>query len=210
MRCQTVSDSNKFNFGRISKFKRDIIPTKRLNKKFLQNCPSTQYVLQNYKVSRNSVERFQRKGTVDWQTGQKQHILRNSLCGVVVVVVVFGVVYWTVQHPYKHSLLIYSSPTYICAVKLLKKLVYQVKNTYTYFLHPASMFARPQVLNPSHMLRFNTWSSERCPNHLQSKRRKKLIHTCNLISFYEKPGHKIEKMVRMLYITNFNFTARYA
>ena len=92
-----------------------------------------------------------------------------------------------------------SSPTYICAFKLLKKIVYLVKYTCTYFLHPASMFARPQVLNPSHMLRFNTCSSERCPNHLQSKRRKKLIHTCNLISFFEKPGHKEENGMDAIY-----------
>ena len=36
-----------------------LLPEKKLNKNFLWICPSTHYVLHNYKVSRNSVERFQ-------------------------------------------------------------------------------------------------------------------------------------------------------
>ena len=48
-----------FHFGQISKLKNGITPRKKLNQNFLWICTSTWYVLHNYKVSRNSVERFQ-------------------------------------------------------------------------------------------------------------------------------------------------------
>ena len=47
-----------FHFSKISKFKRGITPRKKLNENFLQK----HYVSHNYKVSGNSVERFQRSG----------------------------------------------------------------------------------------------------------------------------------------------------
>ena len=80
-----------FYFGQISKFKKGVIPIKKLNQNFLWICASTHYVLHNYKVSWNSVERFQRScadkknrtdGLTDWRTGQKHYTLRNSLRGV--------------------------------------------------------------------------------------------------------------------------------
>ena len=60
---------------------------KKLNQNFLWICASTHYVLYNYKVSRNSVEQFQRscadkKNRTDWRTGQKYYTFRNSLCRV--------------------------------------------------------------------------------------------------------------------------------
>ena len=48
-----------FHFGQISKFKKGVIPRKKLNKNFLWICTSTHYVLHYYKVPGNSVERFQ-------------------------------------------------------------------------------------------------------------------------------------------------------
>ena len=50
-----------FSFGQISKFKRSATPRKtKLIKKFLRICTSTYYVLHIYKLSRDSVELFQR------------------------------------------------------------------------------------------------------------------------------------------------------
>ena len=49
-----------FHFSQISKFKMSVTLGKKLNQNFLWICVSTHYVLNNYKVSRNSVERFQR------------------------------------------------------------------------------------------------------------------------------------------------------
>ena len=43
-----------------SKFKKGVTPRKKMNQNFLWICESTNYVLHNYTVSRNSVERFQR------------------------------------------------------------------------------------------------------------------------------------------------------
>ena len=56
LRWQSVFSSI-FHFGKISKFKKD---EKKLNQNFPWICSSTHYVLHNYKVSPNSVERFQR------------------------------------------------------------------------------------------------------------------------------------------------------
>ena len=52
--------SSIFHFGQISKFKKGVTPRKKRNQKFLWICTSTNYVLYYYKVSGNSVERFQR------------------------------------------------------------------------------------------------------------------------------------------------------
>ena len=52
--------SSIFYFGQNSKFKKGVIPRKKLNQNFLWKCASTHYVLYYHKVSRNSVERFQR------------------------------------------------------------------------------------------------------------------------------------------------------
>mgnify|MGYP003683400481 CR=1 FL=1 len=52
--------SSIFHFGQISKFKRGVTPIKNFNQNFLWICASTHYVFHNYKVSRNSFERFQR------------------------------------------------------------------------------------------------------------------------------------------------------
>ena len=52
--------SSIFHFGQISKFKKGVIQRNKLNQKFLWICTSTHYVLHYYKVSGNSVERFQR------------------------------------------------------------------------------------------------------------------------------------------------------
>ena len=54
------SFSRIFHFGQISQFKNGVIQREKLNQIFLWICASTHYVLNNYKVSRNSVERFQR------------------------------------------------------------------------------------------------------------------------------------------------------
>ena len=73
LRSQTVL-SNIFHFGQISKFKKGVTPKKKKrNQNFLWICASTHYVLHYYKVSRNSVERFQRscgnkKNRTDWLT----------------------------------------------------------------------------------------------------------------------------------------------
>mgnify|MGYP003686337679 CR=1 FL=1 len=77
-----------FHFGQISKLKKGVTPKKN-ESKFRWICASTHYVLYNYKVSRNSVERFQRRNRTDgltdwqtdWRTGQKHYTLRNSLLG---------------------------------------------------------------------------------------------------------------------------------
>ena len=69
LRWQTVLSSI-FHFGQISKFKKGVILRKKMNKNFLSICASKHYVLHYYKVSRNSVERFQRS----WA---------NKLCWVV-------------------------------------------------------------------------------------------------------------------------------
>ena len=47
-------------YRQISKFKKGVTPRKKINQNFLWISPSTHYVLHNYKVSRNSVVRFQR------------------------------------------------------------------------------------------------------------------------------------------------------
>ena len=69
--------SSIFHFGQVSKFKKGVTPRKKWNENFLWICASTHYVLYNYKVSRNSVERFQRScankknwtdGLTDWLT----------------------------------------------------------------------------------------------------------------------------------------------
>ena len=51
--------SSMCNFGQISKFKKGVTPRKKMNQNFQW---ITHYVLYNYKVSRKSVERFQRSG----------------------------------------------------------------------------------------------------------------------------------------------------
>ena len=56
--------SSMCNFGQISKFKNGVTPIKKMNKNFLWICASTHYVLYKYKISRKSVERFQRS----WMT----------------------------------------------------------------------------------------------------------------------------------------------
>ena len=55
--------SNTFHFRQISKFKKSVIQRKKWNQNFLWICTSTHYVLHYYKVSGNSVERFQRSCT---------------------------------------------------------------------------------------------------------------------------------------------------
>ena len=69
--------SSIFHFGQISKFKKGVTPKKKWNQNFLCICPSTHFVLHNHKVSKNSVERFQRScankktrtdGLTDWLT----------------------------------------------------------------------------------------------------------------------------------------------
>ena len=52
--------SSIFHFCQISTFKKGVIPIKKMNQNVLWICTFTWYVLQNYKVSRNCVERFQR------------------------------------------------------------------------------------------------------------------------------------------------------
>ena len=53
--------SSIFHSGQIFKFKKAVTPReKKWNQHFLWICTSTHYVLHNYKVSRNSVEQFQR------------------------------------------------------------------------------------------------------------------------------------------------------
>ena len=57
----TYCFSSIFHFGQISKFKKGVTPReKKSNQNFMWICTSTHYVLHNYKVSQNSVERFQR------------------------------------------------------------------------------------------------------------------------------------------------------
>ena len=56
----TNSFSSIFHFGQISKFKKGVFREKKWNQNFMWICTSTHYVLHNYKVSLNSVERFQR------------------------------------------------------------------------------------------------------------------------------------------------------
>ena len=58
----TNSFSSISHFGQISKFKKDVIPRKKLNQNFLWICGYTHDVLHNYIVSRNSVEWYQRSG----------------------------------------------------------------------------------------------------------------------------------------------------
>ena len=65
--------SSIFQFGQISKFKKGLTLKKKMNQNFLWICASTHYILHNNKVSRNSVERFQRSyadknNTTDWLT----------------------------------------------------------------------------------------------------------------------------------------------
>ena len=69
--------SSIFHFGQISKFKKGVTLRKKWNQNFLLICTSTHYVLHYYKVSRNSVEPFQRScankknrtdGLTDWLT----------------------------------------------------------------------------------------------------------------------------------------------
>ena len=73
--------SSIFHFRQISKFKKSVIQIKIRNQNFLWICPSTHYVLHNYKVSRNSVERFQRscankRNGTDWLTdGRVKNII---------------------------------------------------------------------------------------------------------------------------------------
>ena len=55
--------SSIFHFCQISKFKKGVIQRKKMNRNFLWTCTSTHYVLHYYKVSGNSVERFQRSCT---------------------------------------------------------------------------------------------------------------------------------------------------
>ena len=52
--------SSIFHFGQISKFKTGVTPRNELNQNFLWICASIHYVFHHYKVSWNSVERFQR------------------------------------------------------------------------------------------------------------------------------------------------------
>ena len=53
--------SSIFHFGQISKFKKGRNSVKKKwNQNFLWICASTHYVHHNYKVSRNSIEQFQR------------------------------------------------------------------------------------------------------------------------------------------------------
>ena len=61
--CADKKTSSIFHFGQISKFRKGVTPRKKLNQNFLWICTSTHYVLHNYKVSRNSVERFQKSCT---------------------------------------------------------------------------------------------------------------------------------------------------
>ena len=56
----TIYFSCTFNFGKISSSKEGITPPKNMKQTFLQIFTSTQYDLQNYKVSSNFVEKFQR------------------------------------------------------------------------------------------------------------------------------------------------------
>ena len=83
--------SSIFRFGQIFKFKKVVTPRKKIESKFPVASASTHYVLHKYKVSWNSVERFQRSCAdkkkkqdwrtdwlTDWQTGQKHYTLRNS------------------------------------------------------------------------------------------------------------------------------------
>ena len=48
-----------FNKNEYSKFKKGVTPRKKIEQNFLWICTCTHYVLHNYKVSQNSVERFQ-------------------------------------------------------------------------------------------------------------------------------------------------------
>ena len=58
--CTNKKNGSIFHLGQISKFKKYVTSRKKWNHNFLWICASTHYVLHNYKVSRNSVERFQR------------------------------------------------------------------------------------------------------------------------------------------------------
>ena len=58
--CWLTVLSSIFHFGQTAKFKKGITLRKKLNQNFLWICTSTWYVLHNYKVSWNSVERFQK------------------------------------------------------------------------------------------------------------------------------------------------------
>ena len=62
-----------FHFSKISKFKRGITPRKKLNENFLQK----HYVSHNYKVSGNSVERFQRSCADKEQKQKTQQQQKN-------------------------------------------------------------------------------------------------------------------------------------
>ena len=171
----------------------------------MQNCPSTQYVLQNYKVSWNSVERFQRKGTVDWQTGQKHYILRNSLCGVVVVVVLgsgWGGGYIKLSNILISIHFSSSSPTYICAVKLLKKLVYQFIKSST---HVPTFYIQPVCL-PDHKysVRHTCWDltpavQKDVPTTYNQRGGKNWYTHAIWFLFFEKPGHKGENGMDAIY-----------
>ena len=76
--------SSIFHFGQISKFKKGVIQReKKMNQNFLWICASTHYVLRSYKVSRNSVERFQRscadrKNRTDWHQAEASSLVAAS------------------------------------------------------------------------------------------------------------------------------------
>ena len=76
--------SSIFHFGKISRYKRGMTPRKNNESEFrpnIQICTSTHHVLQNYKVSLNSVKQFKRSCTVKlfqyyisfWQNFQVQN-----------------------------------------------------------------------------------------------------------------------------------------
>ena len=69
-----------FHISQICKFNKGVIPRKKLNQSFMWICISKHHVLYYYKVSGNSVERFQRScadkknrtdGLTDWRNGSK-------------------------------------------------------------------------------------------------------------------------------------------
>ena len=87
LRKQTVFSSI-FHFGQISKFKKGVTLRKKMESNFLRICTSTHYVLHNYIVSRNSVERFQRScankknrtdGLTDWLTDRSKTLYPPQL-----------------------------------------------------------------------------------------------------------------------------------
>ena len=58
--CWQTVLSSIFHFGQIYKFKQGVTPRNKLNENFLWICTFAHYVLHYHKVSRNSIERFQR------------------------------------------------------------------------------------------------------------------------------------------------------